>query len=454
MRFFVYIFGAIIALIPVAIMAAAPSSVTGLQIEFRDDETVAVSWEKLDEENIAYYRVYYSSESILKNQGSYDDFEQTDGPKGLFVFRGLAPDTDFYVSVLAVNTEGEESEFFAEEAFMHMPATTDDIPDLIPEPANAPVLQIPTGDEPLVDEAPSGAQTGESANIGHFQLMSVISVSPTEISVEFSQPLPDSAKPVFTVSKPDGSELEVLEVNVNGINVSLKTAAQEDTVYELVVGEMLMSSLGSSIDPDNRSVLFVGHAAVIVPTDEPAPAEVVEDIKDIDLGEFASDVVGLNMRAIRTPNGLYDAITVWDLDSLPENISHYIVGQSLDRGKTFIGPTLVPSDITELRTSGIKSGHFGIMMQIADQDGAVSPGVFVTIDLSTMKVDTWSPDLASLIGGPEDKPVPPPPVADEGPKVEIEDRPDSLPSSGTAFVLMTLMFSGAIAGRKVASRKK
>jgi len=476
MRFFAFIFGAVATLLPVAMLAAAPGSVTGLQVEFRDDETVAVSWDKLKKQDIAYYRVYYSSESILRNQGSYDDFEQTDGPKGLYVFNDLTPDTDFYVSVLAVNTEGEESEFFAEEAFMHIPAG---LPSIIPEPADAPVLQIPTEgepepepvdepepiDEPLPDEAPSGAQAGEPVAPGPFQLMAVAPVSSTEISVEFSQAITkeglEAAAPAFTVNKPDGTELEILSNSIDGIGVMLKTVEQEDIVYELVVSEMLMSAMDATIDPDNRSVLFVGASATVeapeVPT-EPEPTEpepetdVVEDTLGIDLSDFAEDVVGLNMRATRTPNGLYDVVTVWDLASLPDNLSHYVVGQSLDRGKTFIGPSIVPNDITELRTPGIESGNFGVMIKIADEDGNVSPGIFVTIDLSTLKVETWSPELASLVGEPDEKPVPP--VVDEGPKVEIEERPDELPSSGTAFVLMTLMFSGAIAGRKVASKKK
>ena len=468
MRFFAFIFGAVVALIPVAIVAAAPGSVTGLQIDFRDDQTVSVSWEKLDDPNIAYYRVYYSSQSIIQNQGMYDDFEQTEGPLGLYVFSGLVPDTDFYVAVLAVNDLGEESEFFAEEAYMHIPGGAPSIAPTIEE--EPPVLQIPTeGTEPAPLPAEAGVPT-LVPEIGPFELVSAFAVSPTEVLAIFSQSVTneafDAVAPAFTISDADGNILPVLGLTVlDPTTVSIATEKQDSLVYELLVNENVQSEFGFPISPDNLAILFVGAPEELptlpevpaeVPTEPEPEPEPVEEPPEIDLSGLPGDVKNLNMRAIRTPTGLYDIVAIWNLDNLPEGIVSYMVGQSFDRGKTFLGPEIVPMTFTELRVSGISSRHYGIMMQTVDGEGDISPGVFVTIDLGTMKVDSWTPDLKAILTQLEptpEPPAPPVPTIPDEPTV-IPERPGQLPSAGTTFVLMTLMFSGAVAGRKVACRKK
>jgi len=52
-----------------------------------------VEWSEQPEEEVAYYRVYYSFESILENGGLYDDFEQTDGTENEYVIKN-PPDFD------------------------------------------------------------------------------------------------------------------------------------------------------------------------------------------------------------------------------------------------------------------------------------------------------------------------------------------------------------------------
>lgn len=105
--------GALLALAVPLLALAAPAPVTGVQAEIRGADVV-VSWEAAGSDVVSY-RVYWSGESILDNEGDYDDTEETDGPVTTLTLKGLADDAAF-VAVIAVNNKGEESSAFTEEA--------------------------------------------------------------------------------------------------------------------------------------------------------------------------------------------------------------------------------------------------------------------------------------------------------------------------------------------------
>jgi hypothetical protein len=101
--------------LPAFCMAAAPGPVSNLSGELSPDGEVVVRWDPLQDKNIVLYRLYYSAESIIDSQGLYDDFEETLEPVPEFIFTNPPKQEALYVTVLAVNSSGEESESFAEE---------------------------------------------------------------------------------------------------------------------------------------------------------------------------------------------------------------------------------------------------------------------------------------------------------------------------------------------------
>ena len=52
---------------PMVAKAVPPAAVNQLQADFKDDGRLTVSCEKLYDESITLYRVYYSDDSILLN---------------------------------------------------------------------------------------------------------------------------------------------------------------------------------------------------------------------------------------------------------------------------------------------------------------------------------------------------------------------------------------------------
>ncbi len=111
-----------------------PGNVKVVQAKIQSGQMI-VLWQPV--QGAASYRVYYSHESILGNQGNYDDFAQTAGAVTEYAFQA-APLTSpkIYVSVLAVSTDGIESEGFEVEASVDAPMTNDkpSNPVMQPEP--------------------------------------------------------------------------------------------------------------------------------------------------------------------------------------------------------------------------------------------------------------------------------------------------------------------------------
>ncbi|MFH1670975.1 MAG: hypothetical protein ABIA92_05335 [Patescibacteria group bacterium] len=96
------------------VLAVPPPYVTGLSAEVVNGE-ISVGWASQPNADVAYYRVFYSFESILENEGLYDDFEETSGPVNTYIIKNPPPVDKLYIAVIGVSPQEEDINMFVEE---------------------------------------------------------------------------------------------------------------------------------------------------------------------------------------------------------------------------------------------------------------------------------------------------------------------------------------------------
>lgn len=346
--------GMIVAiLLPITISAqVAPSPVTGIDAEYKDGEVVA-RWEADSAEPIAYYRVYYSTESILDNDGLYDDFEVTDDNNTEFGFVAPQEIDALYIAVIAVAESGLESEFFTEEARVELPQDT----------------SVPAGVFKEYDEnAPPEDQ--EPVDMSPVRLLKATVESPEVIVIEFSSPItiePERAPEGLRIEGPDQKALGIKRIVIEDNTVTIYTAMQtRGTVYDVQFSEPFSGKNGRPLDVDDRSVLVTGHKDAKEPP-PPAPPPVESGLPDL---------VDISMVPQPQDNGLYTVTLEWVPVDTSGNDLYGIVAYQTRDGQTFGPPNLLPLEIRGVTLNDVTPGFFGIYLQTVDTQGFTSPGVF------------------------------------------------------------------------------
>lgn len=235
-------------LVPASVMAVgAPRNVRGIQMN-NANGAITVTWNAV-QENVAFYRVYYSHTSILGNQGNYDDFERTRGLESAYTFSKapLASGT-LFVSVLAVSPDGSESEGFEEEASIDLGST--------PTPVTPAVPTV----------APSAPMT----------ITSVGPISSTGILVTFSEDVAlDDATAIdgyFVVTDTGGILLAITRVNVVSSTVLIHTDSQiAGKTYILSFAKVIPGVGGGSIAVTTAPAKFLGFTNAVVATEALTP---------------------------------------------------------------------------------------------------------------------------------------------------------------------------------------
>ncbi len=229
----------------VALAAGEPSNVSSVTASYINDK-LTVQWAPAtDATGIAFYRVYVSRKSILDNQGDWEDFNRTPGSETMYTFeQNPYPGKTTYVSVLAVNTAGIESQGFEAEASVDAPA--------IPPPAQTPP---PAVQEPIL---PPPAQPVQE----EFKLVNVQPTSSTGIVLFFSRPVandPALTPGHFIIVDASGAVLNITEVSVENTAVSLETSAQvPEKVYVVGLLQDLRSQDGGTLSSATSQVPFNG----------------------------------------------------------------------------------------------------------------------------------------------------------------------------------------------------
>ncbi len=237
---------------------ATPANVKNVQATIVNG-TLSVTWNgPADAANIASYRVYYSHESILGNDGNYDDFEQTTGPVTSYTFKALPLTSPvIFIGILAVSKDGVESDGFEVEASVPVPvtaATSSQASPIIP-PTNTvqPGTPAPT---PLI-------------------IVSAEPATDTGILLTFNKPLlsvPSFSEANFQVTDTGGTILVITSIEQSDrLHVLLKTLKQRpDTTYLITVRIPVGAQDGSTTDP---ALQFAFHSPVTmtVPTTPVTP---------------------------------------------------------------------------------------------------------------------------------------------------------------------------------------
>ena len=103
-----------LVVLPVVVITQAPAYVEGLDISL-DEGEITLKWKEQPNMNIASYRIYYSFESILENDGLYDDVIETGSGENEHKFPPPEGYDEIYFAVIGVNKAGEDIDKFVEE---------------------------------------------------------------------------------------------------------------------------------------------------------------------------------------------------------------------------------------------------------------------------------------------------------------------------------------------------
>lgn len=398
-------------------LAAPPPSVNGLQGEVLENGSILIRWNAPPSDNIVAYRLYYSAKSILANNGIYDDFAETDGGQTEFLFLRAPSEPEFYVAILAVNAEGEESPYFTEEISVVVGKVEETgAPSLLPiapAPGTDPVAE-PVEDPPVA---------------GILELLKVEAISGTGVLLTFSVPVDIASEDVasaMAITRAGTGVLTITRLTLSGTGMLVETEPQESgTVYRIELSEPLRGMRGETLDAVARSAFFTGYMPA-----EP-PEDALLDIREVRNIRFASQAM---------ESGVYRLFVEWDHDHLAEAPAGYLVSQSRDRGTTLSDPYPLPADASRFDIAGVPPGEFGVLIQLVDAYGNSSRGVFATTPVP----------VASRAPAPTERP----PVGStiDVPPVVPDRTPNDLPDTGATPLLLTLMLAGALLGWRNTSR--
>jgi len=473
---------------PISALAALPS-ITNLEVMPVDDG-IELTWDKVNDPTVTHYKVYYSTQSIIDNDGAWEGYEETSGLKERFVFKNFTPGQKLFTGVTAVNAADEESEFFEEEVsftFIGNPEAPDDSPartdpfgtggpSLELEPtaigdtqlgdAAADVITLDDGGTSFVptnidgslqviqDEATNDDDPGELFQ-GTLKLLGARAIAPTRVSLTFSHfiSISDQDAPnAFKILDPEGAILPISTLTIDRADVILETAEQEaNRVYQIIVSEPLLGIPNLPLDPISRQVFFRGHTegleASVTDVDETAAL-------------FPPDVHDLVMTAEQGSDGMYHVETTWKMNGVPAG---FVIRQTRDGGRTFSPSSRLPTDFNGVELDGVIAGQFGLFIQTFGAQGYVSQGVLVDANLPTD--NRGKPPIVARSTG-SGMIVAPTPIPDI-PQVPVIPRPqpqpvltpisqpvgDDLSASG-AGALIGVGMAGALAIWRRARRKQ
>jgi hypothetical protein len=382
-----------------ALALSSPPSVTGVRAVLQDGR-VLVRWDALPTEHaIAYYRVYFSRESILDAGGVYDDFVATEGPRTEISIDPPPQTRTLTVAVMAVNSQGLESEFFVEEALVQIIPPTDTEPALT-EAERAPPgtnaqdrdeglrVAYPTGDRPTaeeylerttqIQEQQTSLPAWESLDTGGtLHLILTETVSPRSLLLTFSAPPtvePDRAPEAVGIVDEQGQSLWIESIVLEGETMAINTAPQTpERVYEVRLSDPLRGTNGAPLDPTNRRAFFQGFGTRTGGTPVTAPTSTAQP-------SALGPVRNLRLRSQADGGGTYAVEALWEVDLGPTMIG-YAVRQSLDGGRTFSEAQMLSRDVGGIRVPGVQPGMYGLAIRTIDASGNLSMETFSSVTL-------------------------------------------------------------------------
>lgn len=400
MRRFLSTFLTVAALVSPVSALAAPPSVTGLQASYANGQ-ITVTWKPSEDLTVAYYRIYWSRQSILKNEGRWEDFEATQGKEPTYVLKDFPLTPSLWIGVMAVSTYGEESPFFTEEVKVDISEPASSVSSI---GGSASFVAVPTG----------------------LDLVSVEALSATGVLIRFSAPVtvaPADATKAVAITDGSGNLLQLRRLTVQDATILVTTATQvRDIAYILSIGSGVKSGT-MMVNPARSQARFIGHPGGLTAPAGGPQASIVQDVSN------------LSLNAKQELNGTYTVTATW-IPRGGQDITGYQVRQTRDAGTTWSETQTIPASTTSVRVAGVPAGSFGFLVRVIGKNGLFSRGTFGTIDLPV-----FTPGQQ-----PTNPPMVTPPTTPKPPKVPTTGSPEIL------VVLLAGLTGGFHATRKRLSR--
>ncbi len=314
---YISLFGLLSLLVPVLVFAA-PDSVSNISASYQNN-AITVTWSPVA--NAESYVVYYSHQSILNSGGDYDDSVRVMGGSTRYTFpRPPFESGVLYVSVLALDSQGQESDGFETEASV----------TVVPVVANA----VPT-----LPSVPSSS----SSSVSMPSLMTISALRPvssTGVLITFTKEISPSYRTVvsnFPIADASGATLPLTRIERGTNTLLLHTAPQKpQTAYVLSFLENIPSSDGSVFPAYSAPAKFLG---------------------------FSDDVLRV-MQALSEAASSSSSLSSSLADSSSLSSSSSSTPDHQEQPSPSLQATLVPSVLPELSLSlqNEKNGYFDVLV--------------------------------------------------------------------------------------------
>jgi hypothetical protein len=354
---------------PVLAIAAQPASVRGITATLENGQ-VRIMWQQVTAPDIAGYRIYYSHQSILGNNGLFDDYESADRTVNAHVLGVVPESNELYVSVLAVNTQGEESPYFMEEAHVTL---------------RGGAASAVSSARSIASSAPAAVSSAAQQRPAELLLRSTEAMSVTGVLLTFSHPVfipQDFMQQAVRIQTNSGVALAVKRLEIKSNTLVVHTEPQKaGTVYRLTLGAAVtgIGANGQIIGlQDATPVLFsafvqqgtvMSSAASSIVTS--ATSSVMTIVKD--------DVTQFRLRAQPDSANTYGIEATWQPPMGP-GLTGYMVEQTTDGGNTYGAPRSISAQASTIKIAGVPPGSFGMKITAVYPNG-MSAGVSQVIDL-------------------------------------------------------------------------
>jgi hypothetical protein len=350
----------------IATAATVPANVKSVQAR-AEGSTLVLSWAPV--QGAVGYRIYYSHESILGNQGNYDDFQATNSTDTTYTFTSTPLNAGtVYFGVLAVDASGMESEGFETEASVSLT-----------QAASQPSLTTP------VMSAPSSLQSTTGIPL---TMLAVESTSSTGVIVAFSKPTKSDLvlnPSYFIITTASGTVLPITRVEMGAQSALLHTRPQNPgETYVLGLLNIIVAQDGTSMTQSAPRVQFLGFgtapfmsssAAASIPSSASYSRNPLNTNQPTQIA--MQDPQSLQLNAQVRKDGTYDVSARWV--EVP-GAQGYVLYTSAD-GKQYVKSSVIDGSQNSVEYSRVKAGDFWLKVAATDNRGHESMGIARAVNL-------------------------------------------------------------------------
>ncbi|HLD07818.1 MAG TPA: hypothetical protein VJB60_02020 [Candidatus Peribacterales bacterium] len=367
------------ALLPAAVSQGG-ILVTGIELQAAPN-AIGIRWQAPAGASIDHYKVYFAKASILENNGRFLGTEETIGNQTSIALldltnRGFTNTDKIYVTVTAIAMDGTEHRAFGEEKSTSVILTQ----GATHAAADIAVSNAIAEDETtirIVFTAPIAIPEGHPAM--HISIVGEDGSSVSALSMAamgndlILRTTPMTVRTRYTVtiqSTVKGADGSAIDATKNTATVAARPSGEEVEIptETIPIPELTTSSSStSSVSSSSTS----SSSSVSSPAPEPLPDTIPPE-----------DASNLTLKRTLQTDGNYTVEATWKASRNTANdLASYKLYESIDRGRNFVGPTVVLGTVLSTKISNLAPGTFTLKITAADHTGNESQGIMETIIL-------------------------------------------------------------------------